>query len=710
MGDLEELRERFTYATNQWSDPRAARKQDMLAVAGDPWDPKDRSARVDAGRPCLSLDEMGQYFNQVINDVLANPRAVKFDPGDKQASDAGAQFYGNKMREIEYRSQAPQIVYPTAFEAAVQGSYGWVRVKTGYTDEESDDQEISVGEVVNPDCVTADPDGVRPNSSDANYLYYTERWRIDTFKKRFPKASIHDFGDAARTQPLWIQQETLTLAEYWSITTQRVAKPHLRRGYADVPVVTMQLTNGVEILEETAWPGSYIPFSSCFGKVLYVDSGSGPKRILMSMTRLARDPAMLYNYYRTTQAELVGMTPRTPFVGYVGQFRTHSEDWQKAAHQPVAYLEADPLTTATGAQILPLPIRQPYDPPIERLEVGAEGARRAIQAAMGVSPLPTEAQTRNQKSGVALERINQSSQRGSFHFVHHYDAMIQHVGVIVEDLIDKIYDTARDVAVRKANEQAETVRINDPAEKEPISTKGKYLVTISTGPSYDSDREKAEDFADKLIGIGDPEIQRTLLPKVIKLKNLGPIGDELEALAKTLQPPAAQAVEAKDKPDAQQLMQIAGQMQQRIQMAEQVIKELEDERKGKVVEQQGKLALSKQESERDILLAEIQSDLAVRLQQMKDENAVLVATINAGKDEQKTAVQARVKGVELAHASVENERDREHEEDMAAANMGHAAASDQAGRDFAADEAERGRQATAAENDASREAASKATD
>src|SRR5678816_1239884 len=95
-------------------------------------------------------------------------------------------------------------------------------------------------------------------------------------------------------------------------------------------------------------------------------------------------------------------------------------------------------------QLAEFPQRNPFEPAIQALEVGAEAARRAIQAAMGVTFLPTQAQRHNEKSGVALKQIESSGQKGSFHFVDHYEAMIQEIGVKVEDLMDKILDNARD--------------------------------------------------------------------------------------------------------------------------------------------------------------------------------------------------------------------------------------------------------------------------
>jgi hypothetical protein len=53
--------------------------------------------------------------------------------------------------------------------------------------------------------------------------------------------------------------------------------------------------------------------------VLYVDEGAASRQIL-SMTRLARDPYMLYCYIRTCEAEAIGGVPRATWVGYEGQF------------------------------------------------------------------------------------------------------------------------------------------------------------------------------------------------------------------------------------------------------------------------------------------------------------------------------------------------------------------------------------------------------
>ncbi len=375
---ITEIRERFEYATNAWADIKAEGQKDMRYVAGDPWDPKDREKRRDAGRPCLALDELGQYFNQLINDVRANKRGVRFSPVGNGANDQAAEFYQDKMREIEYRSHA-QIAYTVAFENAVQRGYGYCRVNYGYASERSFHKELTIEEIANPDMVVPDPEFRRPDMSDQKVCFVYETWDLKEFQRTFTKANPVDMSLLQSQAPMFVRDHSVVLSEYWCVkTTKRtlvlfqpeppqqpegvsgfrpMPPPPPQAVFADeleriktklpgravrereveYPHVKMCLTNGLEVLEETEWPGKYIPIIGCLGKVLYVDEGGGAKRHILSMTRLARDPYMLYCYYRTAEAEMVGMTPKFPYFYYEGTLRPDQVVLlQKSLHEPVA--------------------------------------------------------------------------------------------------------------------------------------------------------------------------------------------------------------------------------------------------------------------------------------------------------------------------------------------------------------------------------------
>jgi len=691
---LTECRGRYDVASDVWGPIRANGKKNMLYVAGDPWEAADRKAREAAGRPCISLDEISQYTNQVINQLRAKRRGVQFTANGNGANDQTAEFYQNKMREIEYRSKA-QIVYTTAAQNSIERGYGFCRVKTQFQPGKSFDQEIWLEEFVNPDSVLPDPDAKRSTSSDMKYCFVHEAWKVPEFKRAFPQAKVTSFeaADTINLAPAWIHGDDLVLAEYWTITTHQrelallrgpdgrtipmyaedvpaeFAQYVVKRRMVDDPKVCSYLTNGVELLApsegaspKTEWPGKYIPIISCFGKVIYVDTGSGVERKIQGMVDLMRDPQMLNAYLRTCEAELVGMTPKTPFVGYTGQFRGHEDAWGSVNHVPKAYLEANATTPDTGQQVLPLPQRQAYDPPIQSLEILAESSRRSIQAAAGNMPLPTSAQRRNEKSGVALKEMRESGQVGSYHFGDHYNDMIEHVGVVVEDLMPHIYDTARDVSVRHANDTAEMVPVNDPSNEKSVSTTGDHLVTVSTGPSYDSTREQISDLVDTLLAMPDGEVVRSVLPEAIKMMNLGAEGEELVEIAEALQPPQVQALKQKDgeDPDPRQLQQQNQQMQQQLQQADAAVTDLMGKVDGKKLDAETKIKITEMEIASRERIADMES-------QRRSATAIAVAHIGAAA--KGLALDAHADEEAQAMGLAEREQARTHAHDATQAEL-----------------------------------------
>ena len=581
---LTAMHERWKYATDELREIRDEARTDMRYVSGDPWKPNERLEREKAGRPCLSLDELGQYTNQLINDVRQHKRAIKVTPVGSGANDKTAETRADLFRQIEYRSNAQQA-YTVGFENTVNRSYGFWRVRNRYVEQPKNsggngsgmNQELVIQMIPNPDNVTPDPDAIDPTGRDMQYCWITERWDWKAYKRRWPKAKLIDFNpDYTSEMPNWMDAKHIQIAEYWTVETNRrnlllfkgkgddggdieafeddwkdaktqypklaIHEPDDEREVED-PIVRCYLTNGFEVLEPPkVWPGKTIPIVSCYGKVLYVDVGSGAKKQILSAIRLARDPFMLYCYYRTTEAELVGMLPRFPYFVRRGSLKSDQALLlQKSLSEPVAFIEVEGRSDSMPPGMPPeMPERQPYDPAIQAMEIGAEGSRRAIQAAMGISPLPTQAVRLNEKSGKALEQIHDSEQQGTFHFVDAYEAAIARTGEILNEVVDVFYDTARDVTLRDGQDEPRQVRLNDPTHPDGLLTLGPgydHDVTLSTGPSFESERDQANDFSDTMVQtiptllpiIGNAACAK-LMSLAVKLKNLGPLGDEMAAL------------------------------------------------------------------------------------------------------------------------------------------------------------------------------------
>ena len=734
---LQEMREKWQWATDEWRPIREEGAIDMRYVSGEPWEPKDKAARLAAGRPALALDELGQYLNQLINDIRQHKRAIQVTPTGNGANDKKAEFLASLIRQIEYRSNAQQA-YTTTFENTVQRSYGFHRIKARYVSDRSFEQELIIEPIINPDMVTPDPDIQKPDGSDMKFLFNAESWAIKDYKRRWPSAKVQSYtAEWANTLPkTWnYSEQRIQIAEYWCVHTktrdllllnngQTVFKDELEKMPAGATVVNTRevettevksyLTNGIEILERNDWPGTSIPFVCCFGKVLYVsDSAGSSKKKILSLVRLARDPFMLYCYYRTAEAEQVGMSTKFPYFVRRGSLKQdQSVKLQASLHEPVAFIEVEAEVEGAPPGFIPeMPQRNPFEPAIEALEVGAEGARRAIQAAMGGSPLPTSAQRRNEKSGVALKQIEDSSARGSYHFVDHYEDCITRTGELLKELAPHYYDTARDVTIRGGDNETETVRINDPqtAEKPEdailLEPSEQYDVTLSTGPAMESEREVANEFADVLVqnlqtvaGVSGPQAAGKIMALAVKLKNLGPLGQEM---ADIISPP-----ENEDgQPTPEQLQQQMAKMGQMIDM---LAKELEA--KTKVIEtdqikaesqtqlealkQQGEDARTQVESQ--LKLVELQSKERIEMRKLEVQsqiemaklgNAQMMARNEAEQDLLHQHSEHDLKREEMAVEHAEKTIDRQAERDEAANDRAFTASESAQDREVAREQA-----------------------
>jgi hypothetical protein len=450
--------------------------------------------------------------------------------------------------------------------------------------------------------------------------------------------------------------------------------------------------------------------------VLYLMHAGKQRRVIGSMVRMARDPQMLYAFIVTNEAESFGMAPKFPYFVYEGQLdQKNLELLNQSNKKPVAVIEVKPQIEGIGGDLpAPFPQRNPYDPPAAAYEIAKESARRMIQAAMAQTPLPTAAQRATQKSGKALQKIDEIGQRGSYHFTDHYLDMIQQVGVICEDLFEAVYDGTRTIGARKANDDAYDVKVNDPTDPKRQTMAGDHLVTVSTGPSFDSQREEASDFADTLAQLS-PQVFSVLGPMIVKMKNLGPIGDEMAELLKFLQPPEVRALDAKKhegdpKAAAQELAQTKGEVM-KMQQAMQKMKDALDKDQVKV---QGSLQEAQLKAQADVQKAQIDAqskqqlevmatDRELALQVMKNAASVAVAhlqaaskgvalTAHAAEEAQALGHDMVSMGLDHAHEARQAQLDRQHQTATNYANAGMAQQQSEADRSFQGQQADADRQ------------------
>ena len=594
---------------------------------GEQWEKDDLEVRSAQGRPSLTVNRMPSFIRQVVNDARQNKPQIKVHPNDDQSDPETAEVINGIIRNIEQVSKA-DLAYDTAIDCSATGGFGYFRVGLDYADDDTFDMDIKIDRIINPLTVYGDPSSTSADSSDWNKAIVTEMMPRDEFEATYPNAQPISWepGNLEDNDLQWYKDEEIRVAEYW--VREPVAKQILMLSSGDVVSeetyseleqeyialgitvegqrettsykVTQYIINAEEILETNQWPGKYIPIIPVYGEEIYIDG----ERHFFGLIHFAKDSQRMYNYWRTTTTELVALAPKAPYIGPVGAFNTDMDRWQNANTETHAFLEYD--------GDIP-PQRQPFaGPPAGALQE-ALNAADDMKSVMGLHDAALGAQS-NEISGVAIGKRVREGDTSTFHFVDNMARAIRHAGVIIVDLIPKVYSRARMMRVLGEDGTPQTVAINQPITKENQMlqgeaverreameniydlTVGKYDVTVKAGPSYTTQREEARD---SMIALLQAFPQAAAVTGDLVVESMDwPNADIFAKRLKALLPPGV--IEDNDDPRV-------AQMAQQMQGMEQVINQLMADREGKQAEIQvnhRKLDLDQQKIQIDLMQAE----------------------------------------------------------------------------------------------------------
>lgn len=552
---------------------------------GEQWDAELRKTRQKDGRPCLTINKLPVYVRQVVNDARQNKPAIKVLPQDSGADPKTAEVLTGLIRNIE-SSSSGDIAYDTALDCAASGGFGYFRINLDYAHDESWDQDIILEAVPDPLRVYGDPDSERADSSDWNVAFVTQMMSKEAFRKRWPDHDADDFP-AEKWPQSWREGDQIMVAEYWvreaaervitllsngDVTSMEEYEANAESfaGQEVFPVgeprtvpsykVTQHIMTGVTVLESNEWAGKYIPIIPVYGETVYLEG----KRHLRSLIRDAKDPQVMFNAWRTASTELVALAPKAPFIGEEGAFDVDAK-WETANSASHAYLEFK-----KGHQ---RPERQPFaGVPAGALQE-ALNASDDIKAIVGIFDAGVGARS-NETSGKAIMARQRESDTSTFHFIDNLSRSIEHAGRIMLDLIPKVYTVGRIIRILGEDGTPSAAQVGDPQQQPqgdeqvadilPIYNlgAGKYDLTVSVGPAFNSRREEA---AQQMI-----ELLRAF-PAAAPV-----IGD---LLAKNLDWPGADEIAERLQMVMQQQMQAAGgggnqEAAQAMQQLQQQVQEL----------------------------------------------------------------------------------------------------------------------------------------
>jgi hypothetical protein len=548
------------------------------------WD--DEAKKVRKSRPMLTENRNPSFVRQATNEVRRSRPQVRVLPVDNQGDPFTAQIYEGLIRNIEANSRA-DMAYDGGVESASYCGRGYWKVCTEYQGD-GFEQDITIEPVPDPFSIVDDPDAVYPDKSDRTFAFEVEKCPKDEYKSKYgydPKAfeeAASALGDYAAN---WVDGDDIVIANYWRICTEssqiyrmsdgtvqsdpkdyvaqlkmaHAAQAAVMGAMPQDPMAPMPLqpmvppfvpptvtakrelvnrrvewycVDGLHAHSKGDWAGQYIPLVYTTCEQMKIDGKWRTK----GMTYDAQDLTKANNYVLSAQIENIALTPKVPWVGPVGSFNTQKSKWNNSNQENYAYLEYDivdggvPPQRAEGAKA---------NPELAQVRMGLIDGQRNVVGLMAAS-LGDQGP---EQSFIAIQARQSRGDTAVFHVSDNLQRAVRYGGMVIVDLIPKIYDSKRVVRIINPDGEPVMQAINqafvDPktGETKHIDMKaGKFDITVSAGPAFETQRQQNNatlaQLAEKV-----PSIAQAAPDLLAKALLMGPDGDKIAQRAyRTLDP------------------------------------------------------------------------------------------------------------------------------------------------------------------------------
>lgn len=637
-GVIERAKKRYKIAEEAWSDINEQAREDVRFSVGDQWNEEEKVMRQKDRRPCLTINRLPSSIRQVTNDLRQNRPSIKVSPVDDRGDVKTAKIFQGIIRHIENKSGA-DAAFDNAGDGAVRKGFGYFRVITDYCNPYSFDQDILIKRIPNSFSVKIDPFFQEADASDIKWAHIDVDMPIDDFKAQYPNAEINrsgeDWGTVVRNSDGWVTENSVRVSEYFETEYEDeeiallsdgrvlpVAKlpkaPEMllgqngeplqvvRKRKTQIPKIKWYKIAANEIVDETDWLGKWIPIVSVFGDEINNDG----ERVLEGIVRHAKDSQKMYNYYKSSEAEAIGLAPKAPYIMAEGQDEGYEEMWATANTRTYSVLKYRQVEL--NGEPAPPPQRQGYEPAIMASTQAAAGAAEEIKVTTAVYDASLGARS-NEQSGIAIQRRANQSQTTNFHYADNLARAIRHLGRILVDLIPKVFDAPRALLIIGEEDQQELVWVNKIFNHKGEDVEynlgaGEYDVTVSQGPSYQTKRQEA---VATMLELTKALPQQAALFADLMVKSMDLPGNEeiAERIKKTLPPGVAETSQEDQKPLPPE---VQAEMQRLQQQNQQLVEQLNHktqqvETKALELESKERIEMAKLQVELEIKLAELGS-------------------------------------------------------------------------------------------------------
>jgi hypothetical protein len=521
----------------------------FYSLAGAQWE--GQLGEQFENKPKFEVNKVHLAVIRIINEYRNNRITVDFVAKDGEGDDKLADLCDGLYRADE-RDSGAEEAYDNAFEEAVGGGYGAMRVRTCYEDDEDDENEhqrIRIEPIFDADSsVFFDLGAKRQDKSDAKHCFvlysmtrsaYAAEWDDDP--ATWPK-DIHQFEfdwstpDAVYVAEYYVVEEVRETVYIWQAidgteerytdadfenddeleqTLQAVGSREVRQKKVKRKRVHKYIMSGGKVLEDCGYiAGRNIPIVPVYGKRWFVDNVER----CMGHVRLAKDAQRLKNMQLSKLGEISALSSIEKPILTPEQVSGHQMMWSEDNIKNYPYLLINPITdlngnpTAVGPQSY---TRSPQIPP-------------AMAALLQLTDQDMSEILGNQQngekmvsniSGKAVEMIQQRIDMQAFIYMSNMAKAVRRVGEIWLSMAKDVYvEEGRKMKTIGPQDEIDSStimrpKINDSGEVEMENDLGNaaFDVAVDVGPSSSSRRQATVQSLTGMMQVSDdPQTKQVL--------------------------------------------------------------------------------------------------------------------------------------------------------------------------------------------------------
>lgn len=627
---LDLAKRRFKQGETAENNQRIREIDDLKFYAGEQWPADILAARSGQtlnqstppvpARPTLTINLTREPVRQILNQERQADMGIELVPADdfgglaEPIDHTEIKLREGLVRRIQRDSEG-QDARTWGFERAVIAGRGYWGVMTRYAPGKTSDQEVYIQRFFNQAAVMLDPAHEQPDGSDAEWAFVGKDYTEDEYTAEFgtvPKDGTKNYlcecdesafralGDDV---PDWFKTEKdvriIRVVDYYYTVYETKDLAMFQDGRAefveDLPegtdpksYTTRRMSSksikwakldGYQILDETDWPGHYLPIIKVIGEEL---QPYDKERRCEGMIRPSIDPCRSSNYMISKWVETVGLSPIPQWIMAAGQDEGFTQEWDNINTRTlgrVHYNQED-----VNGKPAPPPARISAAVDVQGIAQAVTLFGELTNKVMATPETSLGQVDPSIKSGKLAKLIMERGQQGTSNFLDNLVRSMRHEARIVNDLLYPIYGRPGRLA-RLMNPQGkmETVKmgqpVNDPqSQGQPqgqpkvyqLTKDAEWNVAIKVSKNSDTRREQITGIIGDIVSAdpGQLAIVGDLLWKYADAPDHEEISERYRVM---LAPPIQQMLSGKQPlpPEVQ------AQMAQMQQMVEQ-LKELAD--------------------------------------------------------------------------------------------------------------------------------------